>query len=265
MGAPTFGSPWSRWRQRRIWRKHPVDGVLWRRVVEDLPLLDRLVYEDLQRLHELASVFLRDKVFDPVKGAHVNDYFKVQVAAQACLPILQLGMGWYRGWSSIIVYPERFLAPHHAIDHAGVHHEWEEALSGQAWQHGPVVLSMADVEASGRGDGFNVIIHEMAHQLDMLSDGPNGCPPLHADMDRASWHRELGAAYKYLNACLDRGLSSDLDAYAASNPGEFFAVCSEIFFERPHELSDGYPGVYNQLTRFYRQRPLDMGCSQERG
>jgi Mlc titration factor MtfA (ptsG expression regulator) len=252
-----FNPPWVRWRQRHIWRDHRIDDVLWRRVVDSLALFDRLTPRQLRRLHERASLFIHDKELDPVQGARIDERFKVSVAAQACLPILQLGVGWYRHWSSIIVYPDKFVAPHHAIDTSGVHHEWEEALSGQAWERGPVVLSMADVEASGHGDGFNVVIHEMAHKLDMLADGPNGCPPLHRNMDRAAWHRELGAAYEDLNRCLDRGMSTSLDGYAATSPGEFFAVCSETFFERPYELRPAYPGVYQQLARFYRQDPLD--------
>ena len=178
------------------------------------------------------------------------------VAAQACVPILALGMEAYEGWRSVVVYPGGFVSRGSAVDEMGVEHEWEEARSGESWSHGPVVLSWEDVAASGLLEGYNVVIHEMAHKLDMLNGDANGFPPLHAGMDGAAWFRVFSDAFEDLCARLDAGRETGIDEYAAEGPDEFFAVTSEYFFEAPEVLDDWYPGVYAELRAFYRQHPL---------
>ncbi|MDP2253183.1 MAG: zinc-dependent peptidase, partial [Thiobacillus sp.] len=46
------------------------------------------------------------------------------------------------------------------------------------------------------------------------------------------------------------------DPYATTNPAEFFAVLTEVFFETPRLLDAEYPAIYRQLQQFYRQHPL---------
>ena len=165
---------------------------------------------------------------------------------------MHLGLDYYDGWHSVVVYPGGFLARGHEMDEAGVVHEYEEARSGEAWLAGPVILSLEDVAASGQLDGYNVVIHEMAHKLDMLNGDANGHPPLHAGMDSRVWYEAFSAAYAHSNRCLDAGQEPPLDDYAAQSPAEFFAVASEYFFELPDVLRDAYPDVYRQLAAFYR-------------
>ncbi len=223
--------------------------------VADLPILAGLSEVEQLKLRRLAALFLRDKIVEAAGGLVLDDAIRARVAVLACLPILGLDHGWYQGWRTVIVYPGSFARPRSEFDDIGVMHEWEDILAGESWEYGPVVLSWADVAASGHRDGYNVAIHEMAHKLDMLNGQPDGFPPLHKDMDRRVWAASFSAAYADFNARLDRSEDTEIDPYAAEEPGEFFAVFSEYFFELPHRVQAEYPDVYRELARFYRQDP----------
>jgi hypothetical protein len=169
---------------------------------------------------------------------------------------LHLDEASYRGWNEIILYPDEFLHQREEIDDAGVVHHSRDILAGESWLGGPLVLSIADVAASGQLDGVNVVLHEFAHKLDMLNGDANGFPPLHRGMNAAAWARDFSAAYENLCARVDAGEDTAIDPYAASDPAEFFAVLSEVFFETPTLLQVEYPAIYQQMRLFYRQHPL---------
>ncbi len=229
----------------------------WRSVRRSLPLLATLSEPDAARVRSLAEAFLRAKSLEGADGFELDEEARVVVAAQACVPILELGMEAYAGWRSVIVYPGGFVSRGTSVDETGVEHQWEEPRSGESWSHGPVVLSWEDVAASGHLEGYNVVIHEMAHKLDMLNGDANGFPPLHAGMDGARWYRVFSQAFEDLCARVDAGEETDIDDYATEGPDEFFAVASEYFFEAPEVLDACYPQVYAELRAFYRQNPLE--------
>jgi len=249
----------SLFRRLRDWRNPPeralVSPSLWHSAVADLAVLDGLREAETERLRRLAGRFLHDRYFEPAGGLVLDDAIRTRIAALACLPILELDYDWYDGWRTVIVYPGEFVRPRSEFDPIGVMHEWEDVLTGESWERGPVILSWADVEASGRRDGYNVVIHEMAHKLDMRNGGPDGFPPLHKGMNRRAWTERFTAAFEDLNARLDRGEPTAIDPYAAEEPAEFFAVLSEYFFERPELVTVEYPAVYELLAQFYRQDP----------
>ncbi len=218
--------------------------------------MQRLDTSERARLHEAASLFVHDKVFSAAGGAEVDGSVQIAIALQACLLTLNLGENSYRGWSEIILYPDAFLRPHEEMDAAGVVHYSRDILAGESWHGGPLVLSIADVENSGRADGVNVVLHEFAHKLDMLNGDANGFPPLHRGMDAAAWARDFSAAYADLCYRVDTGEDTAIDPYATVDPAEFFAVLTEVFFETPTLLDAEYPAVYRQLRQFYRQHPL---------
>lgn len=244
------------WRRRRLLRQFPLADDLWSRVTAGLPVLEDLTAQERDHLRALATIFLQEKAFEPVQGLELTPDMRLCIAVQASLPILHLGLDWLRGWSAVIVYPGEFVHRREDVDEAGVVHEWDEVRSGESWEYGPVILSWADIEASGRRDGYNVVIHELVHKLDMLNGEPNGFPPLPRRMDAREWHRVFSAAFDDLNRRLDAGEQTALDPYAAEHPAEFFAVLSEYFFEIPRLVQDTYPAVYGQLKAFYRQDPL---------
>ncbi|MGZ8216129.1 M90 family metallopeptidase [Methylomagnum sp.] len=237
----------------------PLPEAAWIEATADLPVFDGLGGDDIERLRRLAALFLRDKIFEAAGGMVLNDAIRTRIAALACLPILGLDFGWYDGWRTVVVYPGEFVRPRSQFDDIGVMHEWEDVLSGESWERGPVVLSWADVEASGLGDGYNVVIHEMAHKLDMLDGPPDGLPPLPKALKRRDWTTAFSAAFEDMNARLDRGEDTRIDPYAAEEPGEFFAVLSEYFFELPELVKAEYPAVYELLAAFYRQDPAERG------
>ena len=245
-----------RWRRTRTLEKYAIPPDAFRAAVERLPILHGLTADEQVRLREAASLFIHDKAFSAAGGADVDDDTQYLIALQACLLTLNLSEDSYRGWNEIILYPDEFLRHHEETDEAGVVHHSRDILAGESWHGGPLVLSIADVAASGRADGFNVVLHEFAHKLDMLNGDANGFPPLHRGMDATIWARDFTAAYENLCARVDADEDTAIDPYATTDPAEFFAVLTEVFFETPHILHTEYPAIYRQLQQFYRQHPL---------
>jgi len=256
-----------RWRRHRILERERarVDAATWERLFAGLPLLAGLSEAEVRELRDLALLFLREKTLEEAQGMRLEPDMHLAIALQACLPVLHLGLDWYRGWYAVIVYPEEFVPEREWIDEDGVVWVEEEAKSGEAWEQGPVILSWADVEAGGVRDGYNVVVHELAHKLDMLDGAANGHPPLHAGMSDSDWARVFTSAYKDMVRRVDGGEETALDPYAAESPAEFFAVMSEAFFELPHLLEGEYPEVYAQLCAFYRQHPASRLAPAELG
>ena len=245
-----------RWRRARILERHAIPLEAFDTALARLPILYRLDAPERTRLREAASLFIHDKTFSAAGGSEVDDAIRLAIALQACLLTLNLGEDSYRGWSEIILYPDEFLRPREEMDEAGVVHHSRDILAGESWHGGPLVLSLADVEASGKADGVNVVLHEFAHKLDMLNGDANGFPPLHRGMNAAAWASDFNNAYEDFCKRVDAGEDTAIDPYASYDPAEFFAVLTEVFFETPHLLDSEYPAVYRQLQQFYRQHPL---------
>ena len=242
-------------RRRRIIARGTVPDDQWVSILEEHPVLDGLAEPELDRLRGLVTVFLHEKRFEGAAGVSLDEYRRTVIAAQACLPILELGMDWYEGWSTVVVVPREFVGDFTQVDEAGVVHEWQEEMGGESWDRGPLVVSWEDVEASGWGDGYNVVIHEVAHKLDLGDGEVNGRPALHAGMDGAQWDTVMTAALEDLRRRGPRERKGKIDPYAAESPEELFAVATESFFEEPRALRRQYPDVYALLRSFYRQDP----------
>lgn len=257
MAEPMAGAGWfSRWRRTRALRRQPIADAQWRRVVSRFSFLRTLSAAEQQRLRELTALFLDRKSVSGAGGLVMTREMQLVIAAQACLLVLNLDLDCYDGWVEVIVYPDEFVADYEYTDDDGVVHRVNAPVSGEAWQHGPVILSWRDATAADGGFGYNVVMHEFAHKIDMLNGAADGFPPIHDDMDRAQWSRVFGAAYEDFQLRLERREETLIDEYAAEDPAEFFAVLSEAFFETPDALRTSYPEVYAQLVAFYRQDPL---------
>jgi len=249
----------SAWRRQRLLAKHPIADDTWQRVRHHLTFLDGISAEQDQWLREACVVFLAEKHLTALPGVELHQEQRLLLAAQAQLPLMNLGdLDWYQGFHEIVLYPDDFVSPQRHRDSSGIEHEWDGEHSGEAWQQGPVILAWPGVLASGNWEGYNLVIHELAHKLDMLNGDANGLPPLHNDMRVQEWASVMQSAYDDLNRQLDANPDADteIDPYAAENPAEFFAVTSEYFFSAPDLLVNRYPQVYAQLSRFYRQEPL---------
>jgi Mlc titration factor MtfA (ptsG expression regulator) len=245
-----------RWRRRRILARHSIPDEQWAAAVAAWPALARLTDEQRGRLRALALLFLHEKQFEAARGMALDETKCARIAAMASLPILELGFDAYAQFRSVVIHPDEFVVRDRSYeDEDGVVHIGDDVLSGEAWEQGPVVLAWSEIEQSGRGEGFNVIVHELAHKLDMLDGEANGVPPLHGDLRVPEWVAAFDAAYEDLRAALERGEEPWLDPYAAEDPAEFFAVCAEMFFDVPQELRGEYPDVYDQLERYFKQHP----------
>lgn len=244
------------WRRERILGRSTLDESSWRAVTGRYSFMRALAPEDRARLRELVILFLHEKSVVGAAELEVRDEMRIGIAAQACMLILNLDLDWYRGWTEVIVYPDEFLAEYDYVDEDGVAHHVREPMSGESWLTGPVILSWADTEQADSGGGYNVVIHEFAHKLDMLDGVADGRPPLHAGMDGRTWRKAFDEAFEGFSDAVERGRDTWLDPYAAEHPAEFFAVISEAFFEDPGETRRRYPDVYDQLKLFYRQDPV---------
>jgi Mlc titration factor MtfA (ptsG expression regulator) len=235
----------------------PIQPGLWRTARERVAWMRMLDADRDARLHALAARFLADKTITPVAGLELDDAQCVQLAALCCLPLLEFGSEGLHGWSQLIVYPDAFRVNRNHVDAAGVLHEWDDELIGEAWESGPVILSWADIEAdlAAPREGFCVAVHEIAHKLDALDGVLDGTPPLPRAWQR-EWARDFQVAFDALSQQVDAGRDSAIDGYAAESPEEFFAVCSEYHFSDPRLLHAAMPAVAAHLTRFYGPSPL---------
>ncbi|MEM1082254.1 MAG: M90 family metallopeptidase [Pseudomonadota bacterium] len=219
---------------------------------ECLRLLNR---DEQNRLRVKSAEILARMDFLGAKD-YVPDYAAcLTVAAMTALPLLNRRLSWLRDFRSFILYEERFSAETTTVDDAGVVHRGRDLRAGEAWHRGPVVLAMSDVERSGQGTGFNVVVHEIVHQIDYLNRDPDGFPPLPRSLSSDDWAEHFGAGYALLQSQLQQHQQPWLDPYGATNPAEFFAVCSECFFDLPVYLKQQQPELYRLLSAFFDQDP----------
>lgn len=265
---------------KRLWRRMrttfvPVPEIsaqLWLQTVARHPFLAALSLQDQAKLRALAALFLDGKQFHGAHGLVVTDRMAIDIAAQACLPLLHWGkprkaLQWYDDFVTIVVHPGAAVARRTQRDAAGVVHHTNQVLAGEAMQGGPVMLSwdhVADTGASA-ARGSNVVVHEFVHKLDMQSGHANGCPPLPANLLGARgargalkiWRSAWAPAYDEFRAQVSKAQRFGspppwLDAYGASAPEEFFAVACEAYFVNRQRFAEEFPTLMPVLDAFFR-------------
>lgn len=255
-------------------RRLPIELPVWQQLIERLPFLQGFDDDDALRFRTLIAEFLTSKTISGAGGLQIDDEIRLSVAAQACLPILNRGLALYDTFSEVIVYPAAFQVRRTITDEAGVVHEIDDVLAGEAMEGGPVVLSWDDVEYDETGSA-NVVVHEFAHKLDLADGVADGVPPMPTALQRR-WVRALEASYDAFVDALDavetaipphvdpESPAADpyyerlpLDPYAATDPSEFFAVAAEAFFVDPARLRAAYPDLYGCLVDYFGGDPLD--------
>ena len=243
-------------RRREALRAQPL-SVEERAVLDkNIPYLTSLSAQDRTELEALVRIFVAEKTFEGCGGLLLTDEIKLTIAGQACLLLLHRETDIYPNVDAIVVYPSAYRVPTRQHDGAVVLEEDQTRL-GESWQRGLVVLAWDHVlsGAAEPRDGQNVVLHEFAHQLDGESGDMNGTPELHASARYTSWAHVLGTEFEELSRRLHAGRSSDIDPYGATNPAEFFAVLTEMFFEKPHALKRRHAELYAELAEFYKQDP----------
>ncbi|MEO8671244.1 MAG: M90 family metallopeptidase [Tahibacter sp.] len=251
-----------RWQRRFSRTPIAIPDALWNTVLAQCAVLHGLDLPQREHLRFLAGQFLAEKRYSAIPGVKLDDERCLIIAAQACLPVLQLGFRHLRGWRDVIVYPGEFRVrrEHHDED-TGIVTEGDDLLIGEAWERGPLILSWADIDAdlADPHAGFNVIIHEIAHKLDMFNGASDGVPELPAGLSRREWITTFQSAFVAHSKAVEAGLATEIDPYAAESPDEFFACLCEAWYSDPARVCRAMPRIAALLERFFlgHQTPPD--------
>jgi MtfA peptidase len=248
---------WQARRDHAALARRPIADDLWKRTLKRYPFLQRRDPADAAELRRLTSLFLDRKEFSARGGLRLDNHVVVAIAAQACLPVLRLGLGRYDGFVGIVIHPDQVLARRAVADDDGVVHEYNEVISGEAMEGGPVMLSWRDVRSAGQSAaaGYNVVIHEFAHVLDMADGVADGIPLLPPELPAQQWRASLVREFEAFVIRVEADEDTALDPYGAQSHDEFFAVASEAFFTTPTRMKGEHPALYEMFALFYRQDP----------
>jgi len=247
-------------RRRRRLAEQPF-GDEWLAIInKNVPFYRLLPAADQAELQRHIKIFIAEKRFEGCGGLQITDEIKVTIAAQACILLLHRQTDYYPGLPSILVYPRSYVAHSAKLLAGGIMAEGPDIRLGESWHHGSVVLSWDDVRRSAAdiNDGQNVVFHEFAHQLDSSGAKGDSSPVLRSHSTFASWARILEKDFEKLQRDVTRNRATLLNKYGAVNPAEFFAVATEHFFEKSHELQSHHPELYEELKRFYQQDPAAL-------
>ena len=237
--------------------KRPFPPAWAQIIARNVPYCRHLHPDERKRLEELVQVFIHEKHFEGCSGLTITDEIKVTIAAQACLLLLNLHHDYYERLVSVLVYPQSFNIEQLEQGPAGTVSVTNLPVMGLSSSIGAVVLSWPDAICGAQcpDDGVNVVFHEFAHQLDQLDDAMNGTPILDSRAMYREWAQVLGSEYKRLQQEVETGTPSLIGSYGATKPAEFFAVVTELFFEKPIELQREHPALYEEFRQYYHQNP----------
>ena len=248
------------WLRRR--RSAPdIPEPLWNATLARYPFLAQRADEERAKLRAMSAAFLAQKEFHGAGGLVITDEIALAIAAQAVLPVLHLGLGWYDDFVGIVVHPDEVLARRSTMDESGVVHDWDEVLAGEAMEGGPVMLNWQDVAQAGdtADTGYNVVIHEFVHKIDLRDGAPDGCPPLASREARRQWLAVLEPQYAQFR---ERVIKAErfgeatpwLDDYGATAIDEFFAVACEAYFVNRARFTKEFPELTALFDGFYLAR-----------
>jgi Mlc titration factor MtfA (ptsG expression regulator) len=255
---------WLRKRRRRRIASRPFPER-WRDYLHHNVAHYRFLSEAEQaKLRDDLRIFIAEKNWEGCGGLIMTDEIRVTIAAMASLLVLGMKHNYFDRVKSVLVYPSTYVAADSPWHGTGIIDEAGEARLGEAWYRGPVVLAWDEARTDGRlrHHGQNVVFHEFAHQLDMLDGVINGTPPLKSEEEAQRWHDVMTREYQRLIRSAESGRATLLDTYGATNEGEFFAVATECFFERPLAMSERHPELYELLRDYYQQDPAKRCASR---
>lgn len=241
----------SRVEHHKVWSKLPFPPEWTEILKKNVILYDRLPDFLRQELHGHIQIFLHEKEFEGCGGLEITDEIRVTIAGLACILLLNRPSTHYKDLRTILVYPNAYFTSDE--------HQKDGVINlGESWSHGTVVLSWCDVTSSAKDlkDGRNLVLHEFAHQLDQEHGPADGVPDLELESQYITWAHVLSHEYETLVKQSRRGQKSIFRAYGATNAAEFFAVVTEVFFERPKKMKEKHPELYDELRRFYRLDPV---------
>jgi Mlc titration factor MtfA (ptsG expression regulator) len=231
----------------------------WIQILEDNVPLYSLLPENLKdELHGRINIFLDEKEFIGCRGLQMSDEIRITISGNACILLLKRDKRCFPRFTTILVHPDTYVAKQVTYDGLVEVHD-DNIRSGESWHRGPVVLSWADVihGSLNSDDGHNVVLHEFAHKLDEENEIMNGLPVLRDSSHYADWAKVLSKEYDSLLIRVEHRANSVIDAYGAVSPAEFFAVATESFFEKPLQMKQKLPELYEQFKIFYNMDPAE--------
>ncbi|WP_394200602.1 zinc-dependent peptidase [Shewanella waksmanii] len=232
----------------------------WRKTLQAKVPYYRHLPTDLQlQLKKHIQIFLHEKIFIGCDGIKITDEIRLTVAAQACLLLLNRPTNYYPKLQKILIYPSPFIVNNQTTAPGGVVSEQQRVLAGESWDTGTVILSWQTTQKDTANpcDGSNVVLHEFAHQLDQETGPANGAPQLEKTEDYQQWSLVLAREFERLQNAAHQHEYSLFSYYGATNPAEFFAVITEVFFEQPHALFAQHRHLYQQLSHFFKLDPVN--------
>lgn len=255
---------------QRSLRQRKIPASLWFELEETMPLIQRFNRQQKVQLRILASQILGKKQIASAQGMQLTPNIEATIATQIAIatygledPEKDSGLYWLSNWQEVIVYPTPYRTHRNPViplegGLLGIEIHTDVIEEGETYAQGPIIINWDDDKPHPlRHHANQVMIHELAHKIDMLNGGnANGFPPLHKSMDSKQWFNAFEAAFEHLNHAVQKGHKTTINPYATTNAAEFFAVTSEYFFESPTILNQAYPKVYQQLSQFYCQNPL---------
>ena len=246
-------------KRRKRLRAMPLPEASWDIIDRNVPMIREMDAVDRKELGAIVQVLLHEKTFEGCGGLEITDEIRLTILAQAAVLLMHRETGYYPTLKTILVYPSAYYAPQSNVLPDGTVAEQPQLRLGESWYRGSLVLAWDNVQSSAwnHDDGRNVTLHEFAHQLDGVATGMDGAPKLPDRARYRSWARVLGEEYETLIDKLHRGHKSKIDSYGATNPPEFFAVVTEMFFEKPGTMRRHYPELYEELAAFYQQDTAD--------
>ena len=267
---PLFHRLWSRVRAT-VAPVPDISAARWLQTLQRYPFLAALSLHDQAKLRALSALFLHHKEFHGAHDLVVTDAMAIDIAAQACLPLLHWGnparaLAWYDDFVGIVLHPGEAVARRQTVDQAGVVHEETQVLLGEAMERGPIMLSWQHIAnaTENTARGHNVVVHEFVHKLDMRNGHPNGCPPLPAGFmgtrngrgAYGAWWAAWEPAYEQFRERVIRAERFGaerpwLDAYGATAPSEFFAVACEAYFVNRERFAQEFPALMPVLDAFF--------------
>jgi len=212
---------------------------------------------DRARLRDIIRILVDEKYWEGCGGVEIDDRIRVLISAMAGVLLLDRDHGYFHNVRTILIYPEAYVQHQELLGGDGLVHAGSANL-GEAWFNGPVIVSWKDALEAARnpGRGLNVVYHEFAHTLDMLTGMTNGTPPMRERGQYARWHEVMTGQFNEIRGIYDRGGRDVIRPYGVTNVAEFFAVSTEVFFDAPAAMKTNRPELYDQLSVFYGQDPI---------
>ena len=181
------------------------------------------------RLEALALRLLGRFHWEGANGFEVTEDMMVTIASEAAMLLLGLPDESFDRVHTVLVHPTTLVLSGEHTQVGGVVSDSPMPILGQADQHGPVLIVWDAVLGSARHpeSGHQVVFHEFAHRLDMLTGAADGTPPMRDVEQSEDWVAVCTAVYERV---VEGHGGHSLRSYAGVNPAEFFAVASESFF-----------------------------------